>query len=81
MLARLLHVGLAVAISILSQANAQVGPLRCADFVRNPDGSWSAIRHLAVNGVMLIPGVPFLPGTLFGGVDVAVILEMQCRFR
>lgn len=54
-------------------------PLSCADFVRNPNGSWSPVRPVTLNGVTMGPGVQFVPGVSFGGVDLASILNQQCR--
>jgi hypothetical protein len=53
--------------------------LTCSDFVRNPDGSWSPVRVITLNGVTMGPGVAFSPGVAFGGVDLATILNRQCR--
>jgi hypothetical protein len=59
-------------------ASAQNRPLTCADFVRNPDGSWSPVAPVLIKGVTMGPGVAFRPGVSFGGVDLASILERQC---
>jgi hypothetical protein len=59
-------------------AAAQNGPLTCSDFSRNPDGSWSPVRPIFINGVTMGPGVRFTPGVQFGGVDLASILIKQC---
>jgi hypothetical protein len=63
---------------VIARAQTQA-PLTCADFQRNPNGSWSPVRAVTLNGVMMGPGVAFTPGVLFGGVDLATILNQQCR--
>ena len=52
--------------------------LNCSDFKKNPDGSWSPVRPVTLNGVTMGPGVSFNPGVSFGGVDLASILNKQC---
>ena len=59
-------------------AVAQNALLTCSDFARNPDGSWSPVRPVFINGVTMGPGVRFMPGVSFGGVDLASILNRQC---
>jgi hypothetical protein len=72
-------VGTAAASAISSHSIAQVGtPLRCSDFVRNSNGSWSPVRPVTINGVTMGPGVAFAPGVAFGGVDLAAVLNQQC---
>ena len=48
-------------------------------FVHHPDGSWEPKAPTTINmsrGVMDVnPGTVFRPGTLFGGVDVALLCE------
>jgi hypothetical protein len=55
-------------------------PLTCADFQHNPDGSWSPLHPVTINGVTMGgPGVKFTVGVAFGGVDLAAALNNQCR--
>jgi hypothetical protein len=61
-----------------SQSSAQA-TLKCSDFVRNPNGSWSPVRPITLNGITMGPGVAFTPGVSFGGVDLATILNQQCK--
>lgn len=51
---------------------------RCSDFKSNGDGSWTAIKPVTLNGAAVDQGVPFTPGTKFGGVDLAVGLTNTC---
>lgn len=57
--------------------------LNCSQFTRNPDGSWSVKQPLELfsdNGrVRIMPGPPFKPGQSFGGLDIAQMLEEQCK--
>jgi hypothetical protein len=53
--------------------------LTCADFVRNPNGSWSPVRPITLNGITMGPGVAFMPGVAFGGIDLASVLNQQCK--
>lgn len=54
-------------------------PLTCADFQHNPDGSWSPLHPVTINGVTMGgPGVKFTVGVAFGGVDLAAALNKQC---
>ena len=57
---------------------AQARPLTCADFQRNPNGSWSALTPITLNGVSFGPGVSFTAGVSFGGIDLGAILNRQC---
>jgi hypothetical protein len=59
-------------------AIAQNAPLTCADFARNPDGSWSPLVPVTIGAVTMGPGVRFTPGVSFGGIDLASILNRQC---
>ncbi|AWN34447.1 hypothetical protein DK427_00700 [Methylobacterium radiodurans] len=57
--------------------------LDCSRFTHNPDGSWSVKQPLELfseNGrVRISPGPPFKPGLSFGGLDLARMLDEQCR--
>jgi hypothetical protein len=73
---------LAVCIAMIS-TTAHAQQLDCADFVRNPDGSWSPARQMTIpnlNGgrVSMGPGVTFKEGAKFVGVDLGAILDRQC---
>ena len=54
---------------------------RCTDFKSNEDGSWTAIKPVTINGTAVDQGVPFKPGTMFGGVDLAQGLTVTCTKR
>jgi len=76
-------VWLAVCMAITYTA-AHAQQFNCADFQRNPDGSWSPVRQMTIlndNGgrVSMVPGVTFKEGTKFVGVDYGAILNRQCR--
>jgi hypothetical protein len=73
---------LALCAAIISTA-AHGQQLDCADFQRNPDGSWSPLRQMTIpnlNGgrVSMGPSVTFKEGTKFVGVDLGSILNRQC---
>jgi hypothetical protein len=78
--------GIAILFS-WSLADAQLsvpGPppssgLSCGDFDRNPDGSWSPVREVTVNGVTLGTGAPINQGMSFGGIDLAATLNERCQ--
>ncbi|GLS52858.1 hypothetical protein GCM10007886_10410 [Methylobacterium gregans] len=57
--------------------------LDCSRFTRNLDGSWGVKQPLELfseNGrVRISPGPPFKPGMSFGGLDIARMLNEQCR--
>ena len=59
-------------------AQAQQGPLTCADFQRNANGSWSPVHPVQIGGVTLGPGVAFGEGAIFAGVPLAKILNERC---
>jgi hypothetical protein len=69
------------ALGVANVASAQYSspPLTCQDFVRNPDGSWSPIHPVMMNGVTMGSGVAFREGVSFGGVDLAAALDRQCH--
>jgi hypothetical protein len=76
------HLSILIALSIIGLtagvAFAQTRPLTCSDFKRNPNGSWSPLVGITLNGVTMGPGVSFTPGVSFGGVDLASILNQKC---
>jgi hypothetical protein len=81
-------VALAAVFSAWSLARAQLsvpappptnpGPV-CSDFERNPDGSWSPIREVNINGVVIGTGAAINLGTSFGGIDLAQTLNERCQ--
>jgi hypothetical protein len=75
-LAALCFVGL---ISGAASAQSQT-TVNCADFTRNPDGSWSPVKPVQLGGITMGPGVRFTPGVLFGGVDLASALNQHCPY-
>jgi HdeA/HdeB family len=67
-------------IQSAQSANAQGVP--CADFVRNPDGSWTAANNVAFPGpgraINLRQGSVMKPGMVILGTDVAATLNAEC---
>ena len=53
--------------------------LACADFRRQPDGTWTPRRPVVVGGMTVTPVMSFSRGVSFGGVDPAAVLEARCR--
>ena len=72
-------------VASAAQAQQPTGQmeLNCSQFTRNPDGSWSVKQPLELfsdaGRVRISPGPPFKPGLSFGGLDIARMLEEQCR--
>ncbi len=68
-----------------AQAQQPTGQMEldCSRFTRNPDGSWSVKQPLELfsesGRVRIAPGPPFKPGLSFGGLDIARMLDEQCR--
>jgi hypothetical protein len=52
--------------------------LRCADFQKNPDGSWSAVRVVTVGASTISPGVSFIRGVVISRVSIAQQLDGRC---
>jgi hypothetical protein len=54
----------------------------CEAFQKNPDGSWTSIQAVTINGpqgeVQIMPIMTFFPGEPYNGVDVATWLDQQC---
>jgi hypothetical protein len=73
--------GLAQSAQQPTQTQTASVPLTCFDFQRNPNGSWSPMHPIQINGVGMGPSVAFNPGVAFGGVDLATALNQQCPFR
>jgi hypothetical protein len=79
--------GLSALALVASSAQAQQPTgqmeLDCSRFTRNPDGSWSVNQPLELfsdaGRVRISPGPPFKPGMSFGGLDIAKMLNQQCK--
>jgi hypothetical protein len=62
-------------------------PLRCEDFKKNADGSWTnirAIRFFTPDGnpdrpVELPAGLIFSPGDISDGLDIGEVLKERCH--
>jgi HdeA/HdeB family len=61
-------------------AQAQKTDLPCDSFVKNSDGSWTAIRDAYIPGpnVKAREGATFSPGRIFLGTDLATRLDAEC---
>lgn len=63
-------------------AQAQSITLPCEDFIKNPDGSWTAQRDVPVSGLgrklTLRQGGTLAPGAAILSVDFAALLDQQC---
>ena len=61
---------------------AQGISLPCGDFIKNPDGSWTPVRDVRVDGVgrklVLRAGGELRPGAAILSVDYAALLDQQC---
>ncbi len=87
MLLRSTVFGLSALALVASAAHAQqpTGQMEmdCTRFTRNSDGSWSVQQPLELfsdkGRVRIMPGPPFKPGTSLGGLDIAMMLDQQCR--
>jgi hypothetical protein len=78
-----LALGIAVASLAFSASAQNTMPppqkqITCADFARNPNGSWSPTHPININGVSMGTGVSFTAGTSFGGLDIAAWLNANC---
>jgi hypothetical protein len=64
-------------------ANAQTPQIDCSQFRHNDDGSWSPLVPVRITGpngsVQIGPGVSFREGVAFMGIDLAALLDQQCR--
>jgi hypothetical protein len=52
--------------------------LDCSDFVHNNDGSWSPVRAISFNGIIMSPDVSYRAGDVIDGVKIVVLLEHEC---
>ena len=84
-LARRLAIAVAaIALGVCPGAatQAQGIALPCDEFIKNPDGSWTAMRDVRVDGlgrkIVLRPGSELRPGATILSVDFAALLEQQC---
>lgn len=63
-------------------AQAQSGGIACDAFIKNADGSWTAMRNIAVPGAGRVfnvrQGSNFRPGAVFMGMDMVEQLEKDC---
>src|SRR6185436_3354257 len=63
-------------------ARAQDIAMPCDAFIRNADGSWTAMRDVPVGGMgrrlVLRQGSELRPGAAILSVDFATLLEQQC---
>ena len=50
----------------------------CADFIHNPNGSWTPSKTVKMGSVKLKAGKPLAPGTMVGGIDIAAHLTDAC---
>ena len=70
------------AIGLSTGARAQDIAMPCDAFIRNADGSWTAVRDVPVNGMgrklVLRQGSELRPGAAILSVDFATLLEQQC---
>jgi hypothetical protein len=73
--------GLSLAVPSLVAAapdKSQEPPL-CEDFLRAPDGSWTAGRKVTLNGVTYDAGTAFPTGVTFAGKDWGALLDRKCK--
>ena len=52
--------------------------LTCSDFTHNDDGSWSPVRAISSNGVIMSPDVSYRSGVVINGVKIVALLENEC---
>jgi hypothetical protein len=66
----------------MSQNMPQTVKVSCDAYVRNPDGSWTAIKindiQTTDRSIRINTGITFSKGRLIWGIDVASLLEEQC---
>jgi hypothetical protein len=87
MLSRWAVTGLSAWAILAGSAHAQQPTgqmeLDCSRFTHNPDGTWSVNQPLELfsdtGRVRISPGPPFKPGMSLGGLDIAKMLDRQCR--
>lgn len=75
---------LAITMAAAMPAQAQSGPLKlnCADYQRNPDGSWTPVRQVTINypnGIVVLgTNVSFPAHGTYMGLELAPMLDQQC---
>jgi hypothetical protein len=52
--------------------------LDCSDFTHNGDGTWSPVRAISFNGVIMSPDVSYGNGTVVDGIKIVELLEHEC---
>jgi hypothetical protein len=55
--------------------------LDCSDFVHNNDGSWSPVRAISFNGVIMSPDISYRVSDVIDGVKIVELLELECVSR
>lgn len=75
-------VAIALASGLSTGAQAEELALPCDAFMKNPDGSWTPMHDVPVNGmgrkIVLRQGGELRPGATILSVDFAALLESQC---
>ena len=73
---------LAVAMFAMGSGNADAQSATCDAFRHNPDGSWTNIKPILLGrDTDLAPGVAFVPGVIFLGLDLGTDLNHSCGDR
>lgn len=82
---RTMLIAAALALAATGAADAQTATgraLDCADFFKNPDGTWSPVRPLTVlepSGVAALPlGIRLRAGPVFPTSELAARLSAVC---
>ena len=52
--------------------------LDCSDFTHNSDGTWSPVRAISFNGVIMSPDVSYGKDTVIDGIKIVELLEHEC---
>jgi hypothetical protein len=69
-------------LAFVGGARAQGLQIPCDSFVKNDDGSWSALHGVAIRGtgdsLYIREGSVLRPGAAIRGQDIAAILDQQC---
>jgi len=52
--------------------------LDCSDFTHNGDGTWSPVRAISFNGLIMSPDVSYGSGTVIDGIKIVELLEHEC---
>jgi hypothetical protein len=52
--------------------------LDCSDFTHNSDGTWSPVRAISFNGIIMSPDVSYGNGTVIDGIKIVELLEHEC---